>query len=66
MSTTIDRVRAVLRLLSPDHITPVGRRMIEKVLDDEERAENPFVERQWSREEVDQWMRDAGIPPVEP
>ena len=36
MNTTIERVRAVLRLISPDHITPVGRRMIEKVLDEEE------------------------------
>jgi hypothetical protein len=36
MDATIERVRAVLRLISPDHITPVGRRMIEKVLDEEE------------------------------
>lgn len=36
MDTTIERVRAVLRLLSPDHITPLGVRMIEKVLDEEE------------------------------
>lgn len=36
MTATIERVRAVLRAISPDHITPVGRRMIEKVLDDEE------------------------------
>lgn len=37
MTAIIERVRAVLRLLGPDHITPVGRRMIEKVLDDEEK-----------------------------
>ena len=37
MDTTIERVRAVLRLLGPDHITPLGVRMIEKVLDEEER-----------------------------
>lgn len=66
MNTTIDRVRAVLRLIGPDHITPVGRRMIERVLDDEERAQNPFAQREWSREEIEQWMRDVGIPPVEP
>jgi hypothetical protein len=37
MNRTIERVRAVLRLISPDDITPMGVRMIEKVLDDEER-----------------------------
>lgn len=36
MDRTIERVRAVLRLLSPDEITPLAVRMIEKVLDDEE------------------------------
>jgi hypothetical protein len=30
-----DRVRAALRLISPDHITPVGVRQIERVLDAE-------------------------------
>lgn len=29
------RFRAALRLLSPDHITPQGRRILEKVLDAE-------------------------------
>lgn len=36
MNRTIDRVRAALRLISPDDITPMGVRMIERVLDDEE------------------------------
>jgi hypothetical protein len=35
MNGTINRVRAVLRLISPDDITPMGVRMIEKVLDAE-------------------------------
>ena len=30
------RIRAAIRLLSPDHITPWGRRLLERVLDDEE------------------------------
>ena len=30
-----DRVRAALRLLGPEHITPIGARHIERVLDDE-------------------------------
>lgn len=30
------RIRAALKLLSPDHITPMGARIIEKVLDAEE------------------------------
>ena len=36
MDRTIERVRAALRLISPDNITPWGVRMIEKVLDAEE------------------------------
>lgn len=36
MDRTIARVRAVLRFISPDDITPMGVRMIEKVLDEEE------------------------------
>lgn len=35
-SVPIERMRAVLRLISPDHITPMGRRMIEKVIDEYE------------------------------
>jgi hypothetical protein len=31
------RLRAALRLLSPDDITPWGRRLLERVLDDEEK-----------------------------
>jgi hypothetical protein len=30
------RMRAALRLLSPDDITPMGRRILENILDDEE------------------------------
>jgi hypothetical protein len=41
MNRTIERVRAVLRLISPDDITPMGVRMIEKVLDEEEKSEKP-------------------------
>jgi hypothetical protein len=36
MDRTIERVRAVLRFISPDDITPMGVRMIQKVLDEEE------------------------------
>lgn len=39
MNATVERVRAVLRLLGDDEITPTGRRMIEKVLDAEESME---------------------------
>jgi hypothetical protein len=34
------RLRAALRLLSPDDITPWGRRLLERVLDDEEKKTN--------------------------
>jgi hypothetical protein len=41
----IARVRAALRLLSPDHITPEGVRIIEKVLRAEEhRGDLPIRE----------------------
>lgn len=33
----VSRIRAVLRLISPDDITPMGVRMVEKVLDDYDR-----------------------------
>jgi hypothetical protein len=32
----IARVRAALRLISPDDITPMGRRILERILDEEE------------------------------
>lgn len=40
MNKTIERIRATLRLLGNDEITPTGRRMIEKVLNDEESVED--------------------------
>lgn len=36
MNATIPRVRAALRLLGPDHITPWGARILERILDEEE------------------------------
>jgi hypothetical protein len=36
---TTDRIRAAVRLIYPDDITPMGRRMLEKVLDDMDRLE---------------------------
>ena len=33
----VAQLRGVLRLISPDHITPTGVRMVEKVLDATER-----------------------------
>lgn len=35
----VDRVRAALRMIAPDHITPLGARMIEAVLDAEDDPE---------------------------
>lgn len=32
----LSRMRAALRLLSPDDITPMGKRILENILDDEE------------------------------
>lgn len=32
-----DNVRAVLKLISPEHITPIGKRQIERVLDEHTR-----------------------------
>lgn len=31
----IARIRAALKVISPDHITPMGRRVLEKILDAE-------------------------------
>jgi hypothetical protein len=31
---TTERIRAALRLIYPDDITPMGKRVLEKVLDD--------------------------------
>lgn len=44
MDRTIERVRAVLRLISPDDITPMGVRMIQKVLDEEETMKNVRIQ----------------------
>jgi hypothetical protein len=38
-----DRVRAALRLISPDHITPLGKRQIERVLDEETAVAPPAL-----------------------
>lgn len=35
----IARLRAALRLISPDDITPMGKRIIEKILDEEDEDE---------------------------
>ena len=35
------RIRAVLRLISPDHISPMGRRQIENVLAEAVRGDAP-------------------------
>jgi hypothetical protein len=37
MNATIPRMRAALRLLGPGHITPMGARILERILDEEER-----------------------------
>lgn len=39
-----DRVRAVLRLISPEHITPMGKRQIERVFDEERSGAPPALE----------------------
>ncbi|WP_148059096.1 hypothetical protein [Rathayibacter sp. PhB127] len=36
MTATTARIRATIRLLTPDHITPQGVRQLERALDDEE------------------------------
>lgn len=36
------RVRAALRLISPEHITPIGRRQIELALQDESPSNGPI------------------------
>jgi hypothetical protein len=38
----VEQVRAVMRLIGNEHITPVGRRQIEKVLQAAEGADLPF------------------------
>lgn len=40
MNRTINRVRSAIRLLRPDHITAMGARILEKVLDEEEAVKN--------------------------
>jgi hypothetical protein len=44
MDRTIERIRAVLRFISPDDITPMGVRMIQKVLDEEETMKNARIQ----------------------
>lgn len=45
MTATTARIRATIRLLTPDHITPQGVRQLERVLDDEEaKADGATVE----------------------
>jgi hypothetical protein len=39
MPATTARIRATIRLLTPDHTTPQGVRQLERVLDDEEAKE---------------------------
>lgn len=39
----LSRMRAALRLLSPDDITPSGRRVLENILDEEERRDSSEV-----------------------
>jgi GT2 family glycosyltransferase len=36
-----ERIRAALRFIYPDDITPMGKRVLEKVLDDMDRHEAP-------------------------
>lgn len=36
-----ENVRAVLRLISPEHITPLGKRQVERVLDEHTRVPPP-------------------------
>jgi hypothetical protein len=33
-----DRIRAAIKLLYPDDITPMGKRVLEKILDEEDQA----------------------------
>lgn len=40
-SVPVERVRALLRLLSPDHITPLGRRQLEQLLAEYDRPDRP-------------------------
>jgi hypothetical protein len=39
MTANTARIRAKIRLLTPDHITPQGVRQLERVLNDEEAKE---------------------------
>lgn len=39
MEALIARLRAALRLLRDDEITPMGRRILERILDEEESRE---------------------------
>lgn len=64
MNATVERVRAVLRMLGNDEITPTGRRMIELVLNDEEQKARYPEAKKMTRDELEQWMREVGIPPL--
>jgi hypothetical protein len=44
MNATINRIRGALRLLGPDHITPMGVRILEKILDEEESMKNVRIQ----------------------
>ena len=44
MNATINRIRGALRLLSPDHITPMGVRVLGNLLDEEESMKNVRIQ----------------------
>jgi hypothetical protein len=44
MNATINRIRGALRLLGPDHITPMGVRILEKILEEEESMRNTRIQ----------------------
>lgn len=37
----IARLRAALTLIGPDDITPMGKRILDRILDDEEKRRDP-------------------------
>ena len=44
MNETIERIRGALRLITPDHITPMGVRVLENILNQEETMKNVRIQ----------------------
>lgn len=53
MDRTINRIRGAVTLLGPDHITPMGVRVLDRILDEEETMKNVRIQTATHVEDLD-------------